>query len=329
MLDRRGLTLIELLVVIGIITVLVAFLLPAIQYARESARRTSCLNNMRQIGLALQSYQMTHKVFPMSFVVDPKSDAGEWSTHARLLPYLERANLAKLINFDGSSGSGDSATVRVRGARVGIYLCPSDTNDRPRTDATGMATDYPVSYGANGGTWLVWDNATGIAGDGVFMPNTAIAPNAITDGLTNTLAFAEVKGHTPYLRDGSGGLAMPPGASGISSLGGSFQITGHTEWVDGRVHQTGFTTTFPPNTFIPHTVSGTTHDVDYTSCREDKPNSVCVGPTYAAITSRSFHPGCVNVLLLDGSTRPVSDQIAPDTWRRLGSRNDGTPLGEF
>ena len=161
------------------------------------------------------------------------------------------------------------------------------------------------------------------------MPNTSLAPNAITDGLTSTLAFAEVKGHTRYLRDGSGGSQLPPDPAGISSLGGSFQRTGHTEWVDGRVHQTGFTTTYPPNTFIPHTVNGTTYDVDYTSCREDKPTNVCTGPTYAAITSRSFHSGSVNVLLLDGSARPVADQIDPEVWRHLGARNDGNPLGDF
>ena len=121
-----------------------------------------------------------------------------------------------------------------------------------------------------------------------------------------------------------------PTPADVPGLGGQFkQNTGHIEWVDGRVHQTGFTTTFTPNTIVPHTVAGVTRDVDYTSCREDKPTSVCTGPTYAAITSRSYHAGIVNVLLLDGSVRPVADQIDALTWRNLGARNDNTPLGSY
>lgn len=324
---RAALTLVELLVVIVIIGILIALLLPAVQSARESGRRTSCLNNLKQIGLALNNYQLVNQVFPMSFVVDPSSDTGEWSVHARLLPHLERANLADLINFDGSSGAGDSATVTVRGTRVGIYLCPSDVNDRPRVDSSGSATDYPVSYGFNGGTWRVWDNATGKPGDGAFVPNMSFGPQAIFDGLSNTLAFAEVKAHTPYLRDGSGGTGTLPVPAGVSALGGSLQPTGHTEWVDGRVHQTGMTTTFRPNALVPHVVAGETLDIDYTSCREDKPATVCTGPTYAAITSRSFHIGHVNVLLLDGSVRPVTNEVDLSVWRNLGSRNDGSPIG--
>jgi len=147
--------------------------------------------------------------------------------------------------------------------------------------------------------------------------------------MSNTLAAAEVKAFTHYLRDGSGGTAIPPVASGIGALGGDFKDTGHTEWVDGRVHQTGFTTTFTPNTHVPHTVGGTTYDIDYTSCREDKPTSVCTGPTYVSVTSRSYHSGLVNLLLMDGSARTVSDSVDATTWQRLGSRADGETLGDF
>ncbi len=324
-----GVTIIELVVVISIISILVALLLPAIGSARESARRTSCLNNLKQIGLALHNYQLANKTFPVSFVVDPTSDAGEWSIHARLLPYLERANLADLIDFEDAT-AGDSAKVTVRGQRVPLYLCPSEINDRARLDSSGSAKDYPVSYGFNGGTWKVWENATGEPGDGAFTPNHSFSPKDITDGLTQTLAFAEVKAFTPYLRDGSGGGPEPPAATGISGLGGNFQQrTGHTEWVDGRVHQTGMTTTFPPNTLVPHRVGARNYDIDYTSCREEKPESVCVGPTYAAVTSRSFHAGMVHILLLGGSTRPVSDSVAVSIWRNLGSRKDGNRVGSF
>lgn len=326
---KTGFTLIELLVVIAIIGALVALLVPAVQQARETARRTQCRNHLKQVGLALHNYQTLHKKFPPSFCADLDTDGGEWSIHARLLPHLDQANLHDLIDFADTYGSGDSATIAVRSTRVATYMCPSEIKDQVRTDGSGNPTDYPVNYGFNCGTWRVWDNATKESGDGAFAPNLAPAPGAITDGMSNTLAAAEVKAFTHYLRDGSGGTATPPPPSGISALGGDFKDTGHTEWVDGRVHQAGFTATFTPNTHVPHTVGGTTYDVDYTSCREDKPTSVCTGPTYVAVTSRSYHAGLVNVLLMDGSVRSVSDSIDSTIWLRLGSRNDSQSLGEF
>lgn len=326
---KAGFTIIELLLVISIIAVLVALLLPAVQQAREAARRTQCRNHLKQIGLALHNYLTQQGKFPPSFCADPDTTGGEWSIHARLLPHLEQAGLHDLIDFADTYGSGDSATIAVRTTRVAPYLCPSEVRDEARTDSGGNATDYPVNYGFNCGTWRVWDNTAKTPGDGAFAPNCAFAPAAIMDGLSNTLAAAEVRAFTHYLRDGSGGMATAPPAFLISTLGGDFKHTGHTEWVDGRVHQTGFTTTFTPNTNVHHVVGGLAYDIDYTSCREDKPASVCTGPTYAAITSRSHHTGMVNVLLMDGSVRSVADSIDATTWQRLGSRDDEEPLGTF
>jgi prepilin-type processing-associated H-X9-DG protein len=96
--------------------------------------------------------------------------------------------------------------------------------------------------------------------------------------------------------------------------------------VDARIHQTGFTTTFPPNTRIPYTSGGVTYDVDFNSMREGQTNNL---PTYAAITSRSYHPAGVNVLLMDGSVRFVSNGVTPSTWLGLGTRAGGEVPGEF
>jgi len=329
---RTGFTLIELLVVIAIIAILVALLLPAVQQAREAARRTHCKNNLKQIGLALHNYLDVHRKFPMSFVSDISTGAntggGEWSIHARILPFIEQGNLYGNINL--SLPYGDPINAGITTQRISTYLCPSDPNDHARTSG-GVAVHYPVTYGFNGGTWNVWDNASRTAGNGAFAPNFAFAPRDFTDGLSNTLHFAEVKAFTAYNRDGGNGAAAIPGnAADVEALIGSGGSTkansGHTEWVDGRVHQTGFTVTLPPNT--PVSIPGGERDDegDYTSCREDK---TCPGSTFAAVTSRSWHTGVVQTLMADGSTRSVSENLDLGVWRNLGQRNDGNVLGDF
>ena len=129
-------------------------------------------------------------------------------------------------------------------------------------------------------------------------------------------------------RDGGSGPAQPPtNPAQIAALGGAFKASsGHTEWVDGRVHQTGFTTVFLPNTVVPVQRGGTWFDVDYTSCREDKS---CGSPVRAAVTSRSFHAGIVNTLLMDGSVHSIASNIDLTIWRRLGARSDGQLIGDF
>ena len=326
---RRAFTLIELLVVIGIIAILISLLLPAVQSARAAVRRMSCKNNLKQIGLALHNYLEVFSVFPPSFCADGPSGTGggEWSLQARILPYLDQANLQNLIDFKRSYGGGDAASLTVRTTRVPIYLCPSETNDRARTGSNGPI-HYPLNYAFNAGTWQVYDPKTGRGGNGAFYPNGKTRPADFTDGTSNTLGFSEVKAFTPYLRDGGNAPAMHPSSPDqISAMGGTFKISsGHTEWVDGRVHQTGFTTTFTPNTFVPHFSGGKQYDIDYTSCREDKS---CNRVVRAAVTARSFHEGIVHVLLMDGSVRPVSETIDHDVWHNLGSRNDGNPVGNF
>lgn len=320
---RPGFTLIELLVVIAIIAILIALLLPAVQAAREAARRTSCRNNLKQLGLAMANYQEAHGVYPPSGTYASGLTSASWSVQARILPFIEQANLQNLIDWDLSY----SAQAVVRQTRVPTLLCPSEINDEPRPN--GAVIDYPLSYGVNNGTWHVYNPVNGKGGDGIAYPNSNIRPRDISDGTSHTICFAEVKAYTPYLRDGGApsNVAVPSDPGAISGFGGNFKTnSGHTEWVDARVHQTGFTTVFRPNTVVPYSDGGTVYDVDYTSNRE---GTTVDQITYAAVTSRSYHVGMVHIVLMDGSARTVSENISLSIWRNLGARNDKNVIGEY
>jgi len=332
---RDGFTLVELLVVIAIIGILVGLLLPAVQQAREAARRTQCRNNLRQFGLALHNYAETYTRFPPSYCVVPGVSTpvgGQWSIPARILPFLEQANLSSLIDWNLPY----SVQVNVATTRVPTYLCPSEVNDVVRVNpATGVPRDYPASYAANFGTWKIWDPIGGSGGDGSFHPNSRFDAAHFTDGMSNTLCAAEVKAYTPYLRNtadpGQTVPTSPMFATGITGdgccIGPSLQQnTGHTEWADGLSQQSGFTTTFVPNTRIPYLSGGQEFDIDYVSWRE---GTTATRVTYAALPARSYHEGTVHVLLMDGSARAVSESIDLGVWRALGTRAGQEVAGEF
>lgn len=317
----RGFTLIELLVVIAIIAILVALLLPAVQQAREAARRAQCKNNLKQIGLALHNYHDSYNSFPPTVCIRP-GDFGQWSAQARLLPVLDQANLQNLINFS-LPYNGQPNVPKIR---VPVYLCPSEINDK--ASLRDGIDQYPLNYVANQGTWLVFDPIGGTKSLGAFMPNGRVRAADFSDGMSHTLGFAEVKAFQPNLKGGSTPPVVPPTDPamivGFGASGKFDPIDSHTEWVEGRVHQTGFTTTLPPNSRVPFTFGSTTYDVDYTSAEED-----ITVTTYAAITSRSYHVGIVQALLMDGSVRSISSNINGSVWRSLGTRAGGEIVGEF
>ncbi len=322
-LRTRGFTLIELLVVIAIIAILIALLLPAVQAAREAARRTQCKNNLKQLGLALHNYHDSYSVFPPggTYKAATVQPAG-WSVQARLLPYLEQANLTNLIDFS----RGYSVQPTVTPIRVATLMCPSEINDKPYVD--GAITYWPLNYAANYGDWFIWNPANGQFGTGAFGPNAKTGMRDFTDGTSNTMAMAEVKAFQYYLRDiGSvGNLPIPSDPAAVSGLGGTLKNSGHAEWVDSRGNQSGFTTTFVPNTKVPHNDGGTIRDIDWINVRE---GNSATDSTFGVLTARSFHIGIVQGLLMDGSVRGFSDNIDRGLWRGLGTRGGGEVTSEF
>jgi prepilin-type N-terminal cleavage/methylation domain-containing protein/prepilin-type processing-associated H-X9-DG protein len=329
---RRGFTLVELLVVIAIIGVLVALLLPAIQASREAARRSKCQNNMRQSSLAIQGYESANRKFPPTFEIRVGTaltgNNGSWSIHGRILPYLEDTAAYEQVNLD--IAWDQQLATGVPTMRVAVFQCPSEVNDIVRTNANGPFT-YPHNYGFNFGTWFVYDPVTGRAGDGAFRVNGGLRPANITDGMSNTLCSVEVKAFTPYFRNSSDPGPNPlESPAGLTPLGPGSQFklgvnvndnTGHTEWCDGRVHHSGITTTFTPNTEVlyKHT-DGMTYDLDYNSRQE---GNSATASTYAAITARSYHPDMVNAAFMDGSVRTIGSDVDLTLWRALSTRAGG------
>ena len=335
---KTGFSLIELMVVVTILGLMMALLLPALQSAREAARRIQCTSNLKQLGLGLQQYETNYGVYPPSMVLSGKGNTttwvGGWSVNGRILSFMEQNTLFNAINL--STNQTAAVNLTVTGLSIGVFVCPSEVNPQ----------SYDASYGSSAvstigwcmGDWYVWGGFGALPNRTAFGPNLSRRAADFRDGLSLTLMASEVRSHQ-YERTNCGllsamntpGSILPPEVSPtiVTPLLGSdgspctLSAAGHVSWADGSVDQSGMTTAWSPNTKVVVSLQDgvklqppSSEDLDLVGTPESSG-----GPTFAAVTSRSYHPGGVNVLFGDGSVRFIKQTINGNTWRALGSVN--------
>ena len=330
---RRGFTLIELLVVIAIIAVLIALLLPAVQQAREAARRTQCKNNLKQMGLALHNYHDVYNFFPNGNVPTQVGGYG-LSWYNRILPYVDQAPLYNQLTFvgvhpgwawtDGSNAAGAQNGLAHQNATLAFAICPSSPLEKKIAAGSYTITNahYAGIMGAtNGNGFVNPTNRVGstasppgtiVTGGGIFGPIKAYGFKDITDGSSNLLMVGEASN---WGKDAAGNNVNPTSPHGIMMGGASIAILDACTGcgVDRQFNLT--TVRYPPNA---------------PAVYEDTVNWPGVGYNFGNNNPmNSAHTGGVQVLMGDGTVRFISNSIDMLTLRLLCTRDDGKTLGEF
>ena len=344
---HRGFTLIELLVVIAIIAVLIALLLPAVQAAREAARRSQCINNLKQFGIALHNYHSSLEALPYG-EFDMSDGCDQWSGMPMLLSFLEQGTMYNAMNFYVVSGNGMACgtyypkNTTVTYAKLNALLCPSDsdrlTNSEGHVNYAFNWGSKPYRYSTNPSGPFVMEASSW---KGVGYGAGVIRFASITDGLSQTAAMSErVKGIGDGWKLGSTNgqqtgadpgqpsstvlnLAATPDADSLpityqqkclalnykTATRGNFGNPGGF-WHMGLNANTAYNHVMTPNTW---------------SCAYGQPDT---NHAQGAIPPTSRHPGVVNVVFCDGSVKAIKDSISKQAWWALGSMNGGEVVSQ-
>lgn len=325
----RGFTLIELLVVIAIIAVLIALLLPAVQQAREAARRTQCKNNLKQLGLAMANYESTYSILPG---INGVTTQTAFSVQSKLLPFADQGNLQSLVNFNipltqGVNGNQSISASQQTAAQtiVPFFLCPTDAGPTQFSNSSGIGA--PTNYMVNAGTGEVSSTGTpqydlSKSNDGLFFYGSRMPLAAITDGMSSTLLMAEsirgnnqASGTAPSGPDNRRVLIQLGGSqptltdSFCQGFWGGSNLSGRRGafWIWGNAMNTAFNTHYQPNSLA-------------FDCSVN-------GMGFFKVSS--LHTGGAHVGMCDGSVRFISENIDHVTWQAISTRMGGEAAGDF